>query len=311
MSTVLASDLGVADAAPAGRQLLARVFRDRSVRFGIGLVGAVVVAAALAPVVAALTGHGPAEQFRDSALSPAGVPVGPTGEFWLGADGSGRDLLVRTLYGARTSLLVGIPATTLAMLVGTTVGVLAGYFGGRTDRVLSQVVDVVLSFPFVVTALSLLTLNRGADGSPLVNPVLLVILVIALFAWTYFARLTRGLVQDLASRPFVEAAETLGAGRWRIIRRDILVNVAPAVAIFWAVQLPQNVIAEATLSFLGVGVQAPEPSWGNIIADAQRSSLYQLQPLLIVAPAVGLVATVVGFNAIANGIRRLLDPHAR
>ncbi len=207
------------------------------------------------------------------------------------------------------SLLVGIPATTIAMLVGSAVGVLAGFFEGRVDRLLSQITDVVLSFPFVVTSLSLVALNRAADGGNRISPVLLVVVVIAIFSWTYFARLTRGLTLDLRNRPFVEAAETLGASRWRIIRREIVPGIAPAVVIYWAVQLPTNIVAEATLSFLGIGVQAPAASWGNMIADAQRSSLYQVQPFFLVGPAIGLVLTVIGFNAISTGIRNVLDPN--
>jgi peptide/nickel transport system permease protein len=285
------------------------VLRDRSVRVGLTVVGIVVLLALAAPLVAALVGHGPTQQFQSEALDSSGVPIGPRASFWLGADGNGRDVLVRVLYGARVSLLVGIPATTVAMLVGTTVGLLAGFFGGRVDQALSQVTDVVLSFPFVVTALSLVALNRTEEGSSRVSPVLLVIGIVAAFSWTYFARLTRGLTAELRARPFVEASETIGSGSWRIIRRDVLPNIAPAVIVYWAVQLPTNIVAEATLSFLGIGVQAPTPSWGNMIADAQRTSLYQVQPWFLIGPAVGLVATVVGFNAISNGVRNVLDPH--
>ncbi|SHM62446.1 ABC transporter permease [Cryptosporangium aurantiacum] len=306
MSDVLVA-APTAPAAPS-RALGARILRERSARFGLITIGVVVLLAAAAPVFAAITGHGPAEQFPSEALSEAGVPVGPNGDFWLGADGNGRDVLVRTLYGARISLLVGIPATTVAAVLGTAIGVLSGYFGGATDRILSQVTDVVLSFPFVVTALSLVALNLGADGTSRLSPVLLVIIVIAVFAWTYFARLTRGLTLELRHRPFVEAAITLGAGHGRIITREILPSIAPAVIVYWAVQLPTNIVAEATLSFLGIGVQAPTPSWGNMIADAQSTSLYQVQPWFLAVPAIGLFLTVLGFNALAGGVRNVLDP---
>lgn len=289
---------------PALRAILA----ERSTRFGLVLVGLVVLAALLAPVAAALTGHGPDQQFRAEALTPEGLPVGPNAEFLLGADGNGRDVLVRTLYGARISLLVGIPATTLALVAGTAVGLVAGFFPGAADRVLSFGTDIALSFPFVVTALSLVALNRGADGRPVIDPVLLVILVISLFAWTYFARLTRGLVVVLRNRPFVEAALTIGVSRRRLLVREILPNVLPVVAVYWAVQLPANILAEATLSFLGVGVQAPTASWGNMIAEAQRTSLYQVQPWFLLAPAIAMFVTVLGFNAIGAGIRNVLDP---
>jgi len=303
----------MSDALPAApeappRTLASRISRERSARFGLITIATVVLLAGAAPIVAAITGHGPTDQYPAEALSEAGVPVGPNGDFWLGADGNGRDVLVRALYGARVSLLVGIPATTIAAVLGTAIGVVSGYFGGALDRVLSQVTDIVLSFPFVVTALSLVALNLGADGSPRISPVLLVIVVIALFAWTYVARLTRGLTLELRHRPFVEAAITLGASHRRIILREILPSVAPAVIIYWAVQLPTNIVAEATLSFLGIGVQAPTPSWGNMIADAQSTSLYQVQPWFLVVPAVGLFLTVLGFNALSSGVRNVLDP---
>jgi peptide/nickel transport system permease protein len=298
---------------PAGRgfELARTALRERSVRIGLITVGIVVAAAFAAPLVALLFGHGVTEQFPSIALDPAGVPIGPTVDFWLGADRNGRDVLVRSLYGARTSLLVGIPTTTVAMLIGTSVGVAAGFYGGRTDRILSQLTDVVLSFPFIVISLSLVTLNRTPAGDTIVSPTILVIVVISIFAWTYFARLTRGLVMDIRSHAFVEASITLGVSRSRIIVTDILPCIAPSVIVYWAVQLPQNIIAESTLSFIGVGIQAPQPSLGNIIFDAQSSGLYQVQPLYLITPIVLLVVIVVGFNTVSTGLRNVLDPHGR
>ncbi|MDX6740473.1 ABC transporter permease [Actinocorallia sp. A-T 12471] len=293
---------------PGRFPVLRDILREPSARIGLVLVGAVVLAALLAPVAAALTGHGPNQQFRAEALTETGLPTGPNGDFWFGADGNGRDVLVRTLYGARISLLVGIPATTLALLIGTAVGLVAGFFPGRTDRLLSLGTDVALSFPFVVTALSLVALNKGGDGRPLLNPVVLVIIVISLFAWTAFARLVRNLVVVLRERPFVEAALSLGASRRRVVVREILPNVLPVVVVYWAVQLPVNIMLEATLSFLGVGVQAPTASWGSMIAEAQRSSLYQVQPWFLLGPGIAMFVTVLGFNTISSGVRNVLDP---
>jgi peptide/nickel transport system permease protein len=282
---------------------------ERSFRIGALIIGFVVAGALLAPVVAWFLGHGPTEQFRDTALTEMGLPTGPTLAFPLGADGNGRDVLVRTLYGARVSLAIAIPATTLAMIIGTAVGLVSGFLSGRIDRILSQAIDVALSFPFIVTALSLLSLNRGSDGKPLVAPTLVVVLIITLFSWTYFARLARGLVLVLRKSPLVEAAQTIGASTTRIILREILPNIAPVILVYWAVQLPTNIVAEATLSFLGVGVQAPEPSWGNMIAEAQRSSLYQLQPWFLLGPGIALFLSVAGFNTLSAGLRNVLDPH--
>ncbi|MEU6413275.1 ABC transporter permease [Microbispora sp. NPDC046933] len=308
MSEVVVAEAYAEEGAVRRFPVVRAILAERSARTGLILVGVVVLAALLAPVAAALTGHGPDQQFRSEALADNGLPIGPSAHFLLGADGNGRDVLIRTLYGARVSLLVGIPATTLALVAGTAVGLVAGFFPGRTDRLLSLGTDVALSFPFVVTALSLVALNRGGDGEPVVDPVLLVVLVISLFAWTYFARLTRGLVVVLRNRPFVEAALSIGVSRRRLIVREILPNVLPVVAVYWAVQLPVNILAEATLSFLGVGVQAPTASWGNMIAEAQRSSLYQVQPWFLLGPGIAMFVTVLGFNAIGSGIRNVLDP---
>ncbi|PYE32210.1 peptide/nickel transport system permease protein [Rhizobium sp. PP-WC-1G-195] len=291
--------------------LLQILWRERSVRIGAGIVFLVLLAALSAPLVSLALGHGPTDQFQETALDEMGLPVGPSAAFPLGADGNGRDVLVRTLYGAQVSLLVGIPATTIAMLIGTLVGTVSGFFAGRIDRVVSQGIDVALSFPFVVTALSLLSLNRGGTGQPIIPPLLVVILVISLFSWTYFARLTRGLVLQLRTSPMVEASVTIGASKTRIILLDILPNILPTVLVYWAVQLPANIVAEATLSFLGVGIQAPLPSWGNMIAEAQRTSLYQDQPWFLAGPGLALFLTVVGFNTLSSGVRTVLDPHQR
>ncbi len=289
--------------------LFEALLKERSFRIGAAIIIFVVAGALLAPVAAWLLGHGPTEQFRDVALTEMGLPTGPSLQFPLGADGNGRDVLVRTLFGARVSLAIAIPATTLAMIIGTAIGLVSGFFGGRIDRVISQSTDIALSFPFIVTALSLLSLNRGDDGKPLLAPSLVVVLIITLFSWTYFARLTRGLVLALRNSPLVEAAQTVGASTTRIILREILPNIAPVILVYWAVQLPTNIVAEATLSFLGVGVQAPQPSWGNMIAEAQRSSLYQLQPWFLLGPGIALFLTVAGFNTLSAGLRNVLDPH--
>ncbi|GGL02968.1 ABC transporter permease [Nocardia jinanensis] len=304
-----------AGTAPAGRPtrdaLLRTLSGEPAVRFGGALIALVVLTAVLAPLVAVLVGHGPTAQFRAEGLDEAGIPIGPSTTFWLGADGEGRDVLVRTLYGAQASLFVGIPATTLSMIVGTAVGLVAGFAGGTIDRIVGQIVNVVLSFPFVVTALSLLVLNRDASGRPVVSPVIVVVLIISAFSWTYFARLVRGMTLTLRSSPFVDAAVTAGATRGYIVFKEILPNVFPVIAVYWAVQLPVNIIAEATLSFLGVGVAAPTPSWGNMIADAQRTSLYQVQPWFLLGPAIALLVTVLGCNAFADGLRNILDPKRR
>lgn len=283
---------------------------DRGLLSGAVIIGVVIAAALLAPVFAALLGHGPDEQFPDDTLDAAGLPITGGHGFLLGADGSGRDVLVRTLYGARVSLAIGIPATTIAMIVGVVVGLTGGYFGGRIDALLSELTNVALAFPFLVTALSVVTLNRGTAGSTLVSPAVVVIGVVALFSWTYFARLVRNLVIEVKAKPFVLAAVGAGASHTRVIVREILPTIIPTIVIYWAVQLPTNIIAEASLSYLGVGIRPPTPSWGTMIANAQDSALYQTQPWMLIAPAIGLFVTVLGFNLLATRLRSRFDPTA-
>lgn len=294
---------------PARRRWRAAV-ADPGLLAGAVIIGVVVAAALLAPAVAALLGHGPNEQFADETLDAAGLPITGGNGFLLGADGSGRDVLVRTLYGARISLAIGIPATTIAMIVGVVVGLSGGYFGGRIDAVLSEVTNVALAFPFLVTALSVVTLNRGTAGTTLVDPAVVVIGVVALFSWTYFARLVRNLVIEVKARPYVLAAVGSGASHARVLLREILPTILPTIVIYWAVQLPTNIIAEASLSYLGVGIRPPTPSWGTMIANAQDTALYQTQPWMLIAPAFALFVTVVGFNLLATRLRSRFDPTA-
>ena len=287
----------------------ARLRRDRVALLSAVVVVLLVALAVAAPVVASLTGHGRDESFRTTGLSLDGVPVGPSGTFLLGTDEQGRDLLVRLLYGARVSLLVGVVATAAALAIGTVVGLVAGFAGGRTDSVLSRVIDVFLSFPFLLTALTLFALNRKADGvSNRVTPLLVVIGIIALFSWTYFARLVRGQVLSLREREFVEAARSLGASRLRIMRVDVLPNLVAPLIIYSTLQIPVNIVLEATLSFLGVGVTAPTPTWGNMIESAQE--FYQLRPVFLLAPGLAITLTVLAFNLLGDGLRDALDPRA-
>jgi peptide/nickel transport system permease protein len=305
---LLRPSTGAAVPPTVSRGRLRGLLSDPALAAGSVLVSLVVGAALLAPVAAAITGHGPNDQFPDDTLDAAGLPITGGHGFLLGADGSGRDVFIRTLYGARVSLGIGIPATTLAMLVGVSVGLVGGYVGGRVDAVLSELTNIALAFPFLVTALSVVTLNRGTAGTTLIDPVFVVIGVVALFSWTYFARLVRNSVIEIRSKPFVLAAIGAGSSPARVIVREILPNIAPTVIIYWAVQLPVNIIAEASLSYLGVGIKAPTPSWGTMIANAQDSALYQPQPLMLIAPATALFVTVFGFNVLSTRLRTRFDP---
>lgn len=307
---LLKPTVAVDPSTPLRRGRVRSLLRDPGLVAGSALVAVVLLAAVSAPAVAAVVGHGPNEQFPDETLDAAGLPITGGNGFLLGADGSGRDVLVRTLYGARVSLAIGIPATTIAMLVGLVIGLAGGYFGGRLDAALSELTNVALAFPFLVTALSVVTLNRGTAGTTVVDPIIVVIGIIALFSWTYFARLVRNSVIEIKSKPFVLASIGAGSSPSRVILREILPNIAPTVVIYWAVQLPINIIAEASLSYLGVGIRPPTPSWGTMIANAQDSALYQTQPLMLVAPAGALFVTVLGFNVLSTALRNRFDPSA-
>ena len=289
---------------------MARLRRDK-VALAAGVLLVVLILLALcAPLVAKLTGHGVDEQLPSEGLTPDGFPVTPNSSFLLGADQLGRDVLVRTLYGARVSLLVGVVATAIALVVGTAVGVVAGFVGGRTDTVLSRVIDIFLSFPFLVTALTLVALNRDAQGQPRANPIILVMIVISLFTWTFFARLVRGQVLSLREREFIEAARSLGASTRRIMFVDLLPNLVAPIIVYATLQIPLNIVFEATLSYLGVGVRPPTPSWGNMINDAQSSSFYQTQPAFLLGPGIALLLTVLAFNLLGDGLRDALDPRS-
>ena len=253
-----------------------------------------------APAFAALTGHGPAQQFPDTGLSATGAPAGPGAQFWLGADELGRDLLVRLLYGARISLFVGVVTTVIGTVLGVSAGLAAGYLGGWLDTALSRLVDAVLAFPYLVLALAL---------TAVLGPSLPVVIgVISFFAWAGIARVVRGQAISLRERDYIEAARSLGAGPLRIMFTEILPNLAGPVLVLATLSIPSAIIFEATLSFLGLGVQPPAPSWGNILAGAQN--YYSVAWWYLVFPALALLITTLAFNLLGDGIRDALDPGA-
>ncbi|MDQ1650445.1 MAG: peptide/nickel transport system permease protein [Frankiaceae bacterium] len=291
---------------------MARLRRDKVALAAGVLLILLILVAVCAPLIAKLVGHDPTTNYPDgidaSGLLP--VPVTPGPGFLLGADQLGRDVFVRTLYGARISLLVGIVATAIALVVGTTVGLLAGFVGGKTDTVLSRIIDIFLSFPFLVTALTLVALNRDEFGQPRISPILLVMAVISLFTWTFFARLVRGQVLSMREREFVEAARSLGASNFRVMVVDLMPNLVAPLIVYATLQIPLNIVFEATLSYLGVGVRAPTASWGNMLFDAQASGYYQTQPGFLLGPGIALLLTVLAFNLLGDGLRDALDPRS-
>ncbi len=276
-----------------------RLVRDRAAMISLAVILLVVVVAIFAPVIAAAVGHGPNQQFQSTGLTAIGQPKGPSGSFLLGTDNLGRDIMVRIAYGARISLIVGVLATLLTVVVGAVVGLIAGYFGGTTDTLLARLMDWLLAIPFLLFAISLVTII-GAGLA-------VVIIVIGLFGWASVGRIVRGQVLSLKEREFVEAARALGAGPWRIMFVDILPNVLAPIIVYSTLLIPLSIVTEASLSFLGVGIPPPTADWGQMISDAQ--TVYQYGAWwYLVFPSVALLITTLAFNIFGDGVRDAFDP---
>jgi peptide/nickel transport system permease protein len=280
------------------------LWRDRGLVVGAAVVAVMVAVAVAAPLLTAAEGQDPTTfhpQLLDSARG--GVPlVGPGAEHWLGVEpGTGRDLFARVVHGARVSLGVAVGATALQVLLGVAVGLAAGLGSRRVDAVLSRLVDLVLAFPSLVLAIALLAIVPPAWPRPV-----LLTAVIAVLGWGGTARITRGETLSLRTRDYVAAARLAGAGPVRVARREILPGLAAPVLTYAALVLPTNMIAEAGLSFLGVGVRPPTPSWGQMLSTA--TTWFRADPLYVAVPGGLLFATLLGFVLVANGLRRVFDP---
>lgn len=279
---------------------LRRLMRDRANLWALGFIALVVVFALSAPLVESWTGHGPIEQYRETGLSATGLPVGPNAEFLFGTDQLGRDVLVRLAYGARVSLEVGLLAALLAAALGVAVGLVAGYFGGWIDSVLSRIMDLVMSVPFLLCALALVSVFGPS--------LWLSIGVIVFFSWTTMGRVIRAQVLSLRQQEFVEASRSLGAGPVSIMLIDILPNLSVPIIVYSTMMIPGSIVFEATLSFLGMGIVPPAPSWGGMLADAAGNSLYLVAWWLVIVPGTALLLTTLSFNILGDGLRDALDP---
>ncbi len=300
-----------------GQEFWRRLRRDRLALAGAGFLILLSLFAFLgAPLAARITGHRPAQQFFNG-LDANGIPLrplqheflddgltpNPKGElFVLGTDRLGRDMLVRLLYGARISLFVAFAATGVALLVGVPLGLLAGYFGGILDAVISRAVDTALAFPSMLFAIGL----AAVLGPGLAN----VIIVIAIFSWYYPARIVRGIVKSLRSEQFVEAAVSVGAGDGRILFKHLLPQLTAPIIVYSTGIIATNILLEAGLSFLGLGVPQPVPSWGQMLSDGVANGLYRVQPWLAVVPGVTLALTTLAFNQLGDGLRDAFAPKA-
>jgi peptide/nickel transport system permease protein len=278
----------------------ARLRRDKVAVASFAVICLIVLLAVFAPVIASILGHGPDTQFRTTGLSPQGIPVGPGSRFFFGTDDLGRDVFLRVIYGARISLLVGVVASGLAVGVGLLVGLAAGYFAGPVDSVLSRSMDVVLSLPYLVFAIALVSL---------LGPSLLITIgVIAFFSWASVGRIVRGQVISIKGKEFIEAARSVGSSHARIMFVDLLPNVLAPTIIYATMLIPLSIVFESTLSFLGIGVLPPTATWGNMLSEA--IPYYRVAWWFVAFPGLALLVTTMAFNLLGDSVRDALDPRA-
>ncbi len=288
-----------------------RFRQDRVALAALVFVAVIVVVAIFAPLVVKLLGA-PDPNFRDqSALDAFGTPTGPDSAHWFGVDQLGRDVFSRTIYGARVSLLVAFAATSIATALGVITGLLAGYIGGWVDGIVSRTVDVLLAIPYLLLATGFAASCSFGDGcfGGLLKPGLgVVIFVIAVTSWTYIARIIRGEVLSLREREFVEAARSVGASNTQIVFGELLPNLVAPIIVYASILIPQVILYEAALSFLGVGVGPENPSWGQMIADA--SPIFSSAWWYMLFPGLALLFTVLAFNLVGDALQDALNPRA-
>ena len=274
-----------------------RFKRDKVALFGGTVIVIVVTAALLAPWV---TPYDPHEQFFDG-LTLEGAPLPPNKRFPLGTDLLGRDLYTRLVYGARTSLIIGIAANAAAVLVGTLLGIIAGYLGGWVGNAIMRFTDLMMAFPALLLAIAL--------ASILTPSLWIVAMVIALVNWVQTARVIYTQTLSIAEQEFIQAARALGATPIRILWVHILPHLIPHIMVWATLGISVTVLFEATLSFLGIGVQPPTPSWGGIIFESQ--SYFLTAPWLVIFPGISILLFALGFNLVGDGLRDAMDPTQR
>ncbi len=289
------TDPSVVDTRPRGA--LARLLRRKLALFGLAIIVLVVAGAVFAPWIAPFD---PNDQMFDG-LTLEGAPMPPDGKFLMGTDLLGRDLLSRLLYGAQTSLVIGVVANGLALVIGTLVGITAGFFRGWIGGVLMRFTDLMMAFPALLLAICLAAIFEPS--------LWIVAMVIALVNWVQTARVIYTETSSLATRDFIAAERTLGASTPRILFRHILPHLLPTIIVWGTLGISTTVLLEATLSFLGIGVQPPTPSWGNIIFENQ--TYFQTAPWLVFIPGAAIILLALAFNLVGDALRDVLDPTQR
>jgi peptide/nickel transport system permease protein len=277
--------------------MLREFARRPSALFGGVIILLVLICALTAPVIAP---YSPNEQFFDG-LTLEGAPVPPDAHYWLGTDTLGRDLLSRLLYGARTSLIIGLVANGTAVLIGLFVGMTAGYLRGSIGNAMMRFTDLMMAFPALLLAIVLAAIFRPS--------LWIVAMVIAMVNWVQVARIVYTETRGLVERDFILAERSLGAGHARIILMHILPHLMPTAIVWGTLGIATTVLLEATLSFLGIGVQPPEPSWGNIIFESQN--FFTFAPWLVFFPGIAILLTALSFNLVGDALRDILDPTQR
>lgn len=279
------------------KSTLRRLAERKLALFGFALILLVVGAAIFAAMIAP---YAPEEQLFDG-LTLEGAPLPPDARFIMGTDLLGRDLFSRMLFGAQTSLIIGVVANGLALLIGTLVGITAGFFRGWAGAVLMRFTDLMMAFPALLLAICLAAIFKPS--------LWIVAMVIALVNWVQTARVIYTETTSLAERDFIAAERTLGAGTGRILFRHILPHLVPTIIVWGTLGISTTVLLEATLSFLGVGVQPPTPSWGNIIFENQ--TYFQAAPWLVFIPGAAIILLALAFNLVGDALRDVLDPTQR
>jgi peptide/nickel transport system permease protein len=278
-------------------RVMRELIRRPSALFGLIVVVIVLLAAIFAPWIAHFS---PDDQLADG-LSLEGAPLPPGNGHLFGTDTLGRDLFARVLFGARTSLIIGLVANGVAVAIGLLVGLLAGYLRGTAGNLLMRFTDLMMAFPALLLAIALAALLKPS--------LWIVAMVIALVNWVQVARIVYTETRGLVERDFIVAERSLGAGNGRIILFHILPHLMPTAIVWGTLGIATTVLLEATLSFLGIGVQPPQPSWGNIIFESQ--SYFQDAPWLVFIPGAIILATALSFNLIGDALRDILDPTQR
>jgi peptide/nickel transport system permease protein len=300
-----------------GRIAWTRFKKDRVAMVSGIFIVLLILVAIFAPLVAGLEGGDPYSLHTNLIDPNLQIPIGGSGgisgSHWLGIDlPAGRDLFARVIYGARISLMVAGGATVLALFFGVALGMIAGYFGGWVDAVISRTMDVLLAFPLLLFAISLsVAINENPSFfgfTGLTLQVGMLWIIIGFFSWPYMGRIIRGQVLALREREFVDAARILGAKPSRILVKEILPNLVAPIVIYATLLIPTNILFEAALSFLGVGIQEPTPSWGLMLNRA--IDYYQSDPEFLLIPGIAIFLTVLAFNLLGDGLRDALDPKA-